>query len=104
MILYNITTQVEHGIHAAWLKWMQQVYIPHLMDGGYFQAYHLSRVMGVDETEGITYSLLFNIANKTTFQLYQEKQAYEHQSMHDVRYGKQTLSFRSTMNVIDHGQ
>lgn len=104
MILYNITTKVEHGIHAVWLTWMQQAYIPHLMDGGYFRDFKLSRLLGVDETDGITYALQLSLENMTTFRLYQEKLAFQHQSMHDLRYSDKALSFRSVLDVVDAGE
>lgn len=103
MILYNITTKVEHGIHAEWLKWMQQAYIPVLMESSYFRDFRLSRLLGIDETDGLTYTLQLGLENMTTFRLYQEKQAFNHQKMHDLRYGEKALSFRSVMDVITEG-
>lgn len=103
MILYNITTKVEHRSHAEWLKWMQQAYIPQLMDSGYFRDFRLSRLLGVDETEGLTYTLQLGLENMTTFRIYQEKEAFNHQKMHDLRYGEKALSFRSVMDVVIEG-
>ncbi len=104
MILYNITTKVEHSTRAAWLQWMQQAYIPLMMDDGYFRDYKLSHLLGVDESDGITYALQFTLENMTTFQLYQQKKAFEHQSMHDLRYKEKALSFRSVLEVVDSGE
>ncbi|MEM9836983.1 MAG: DUF4286 family protein [Bacteroidota bacterium] len=103
MILYNITTKVDHDTHAGWLKWMQQVYIPQIMEDGYFEEYRLSRLLGVDESDGLTYALQLGMANMTTFRLYQQKKALAHQTMHDTRFGEKALSFRSVLNVIDKG-
>lgn len=103
MLLYNITTQVEHQVHAEWLNWMQQSYIPILMEGGYFEEYRMSRILGIDETDGITYTLQLGVANMPTYRLYQQKQAFQHQSMHDGRYGEKALSFRTVMDVVAKG-
>lgn len=104
MVLYNITTKVEHGIHTSWLQWMQQAYIPLIMDDGYFRDYKFSRLLGVDETEGITYALQLTLENMTTFRIYQEKKAFAHQTMHDRRYKEKALSFRSVLDVISSGE
>ncbi|MEL6391166.1 MAG: DUF4286 family protein [Bacteroidota bacterium] len=103
MLLYNITTKIEHDAHQEWLGWMQSSYIPHLMDSGFFQSYFLSRLRGVDESDGYTYALQLNMANQATFQLYQQKHAFTHQTMHDSRYKNQFVSFRSVLEVVDQG-
>lgn len=103
MIVYNITTKVEHGVHAEWLQWMQQAYVPVLMECGYFNDFRLARLLGVDETDGLTYTLQLSLENMTTFQLYQQKEAFTHQKMHDLRYQERALSFRSVMDVVSQG-
>jgi hypothetical protein len=103
MLLYNITTKVDHASHAEWLKWMQQSYVLHLMEGGYFEEFRLSRILGIDELDGVTYTLQLGVANMTTYGLYQQKLALQHQTMHDARYGDRALSFRSLMDIVDKG-
>lgn len=103
MIIYNITTKVEHQSHAEWVKWIEASYVPHVMESGYFEGYKLARLLGVDEEDGVTYALQFTLANRTTFQLYQQKKALEHQTMLRTRYGERALSFRSVLDVVSHG-
>ncbi|MEM6398457.1 MAG: DUF4286 family protein [Bacteroidota bacterium] len=102
MLLYNVTIKIDHNAHEEWLGWMKQAYIPHLMDSGFFESFFFSRLKGVDESDGITYALQFMIANQPTFQLYQQKHAFAHQTMHDTRYKEQFVSFRSLLEVLDH--
>ncbi|MEL6274757.1 MAG: DUF4286 family protein [Bacteroidota bacterium] len=103
MIIYNTTTKVDHSIHATWLKWMQQEYIPMVMESGYFTDYKLARLLGVDESDGITYAFQLSLANRVTFNLYQQKKALHHQSTFDKKYGERALSFRSVLDVVSHG-
>ena len=103
MLIYNITTKVEHQVHAEWLQWMQKVYVPTVMESGYFDNFKLSRLLGVDEEDGVTSALQFIVPNRTTFQLYQQHKALEHQTMHATRYREQALCFRTVMDVVDHG-
>lgn len=104
MIIYNITTKVEHNTHPEWLQWMQQSYIPHLMESGYFEDYQLARLLGVDETDGPTYALQLSLANRVTFNLYQQNMALGHQTMLHSRYGERALSFRSVLEVVGKGE
>lgn len=103
MLLYNITNKIDHSIHAEWLQWMQQAYIPHVMDSGIFEDYKFSRLLGVDESDGPTYALQFTVSSKPAFDIYQEKFAYDHQQMHDRRYKGNFVSFRSVLRVVDSG-
>ncbi len=103
MILYNITNQVDHAVHDEWVSWMKQSYIPHVMESGFFEEYKFSRLLGVDESDGITYALQFLISSRPAFDIYQEKFAYAHQQMHDVRYTGSFVTFRSILDVVDYG-
>lgn len=103
MLLYNITNKIDHAIHDEWVSWMQQVYIPHMMESGVFEDYKFSRLMGVDESDGLTYALQLTVSSRPAFDIYQEKFAYGHQQMHDTRYRGNFVTFRSVLQVIDHG-
>ena len=104
MLLYNITNKVEHGVHEEWVGWMRQSYIPHVMESGIFEDYKFSRLLGVDESDGITYALQFTVSSRPAFDIYQEKFAYEHQQMHDLRYKGNFVTFRSLLDVVEHGR
>ncbi|MBB4078230.1 hypothetical protein GGR28_000831 [Lewinella aquimaris] len=103
MLLYNITNKVDHHIHDEWIGWMQQSYIPYVMESGVFDDYKFSRLLGVDESDGFTYALQFTISSRPAFDIYQEKFAYDHQQLHDLRYKGNFVTFRSLLDVIDHG-
>lgn len=103
MLLYNITNKVEHNIHDEWLSWMQRAYIPVMMESGVFEEYKLSRLLGVDESDGLTYALQLTVSSRPAFDIYQEKFAYEHQQIHDKRYSGNFVTFRSLLDVVSHG-
>ena len=103
MILYNVTYRVEHEAHAAWLQFMQRDYTPILMESGHFEDFKLSRLLGVDESEGITYALQLTCASRPTFEIYQQNLAREHQRLHDAKWGAQFVVFRSVLDVVARG-
>ncbi len=103
MLLYNITTKIDHQSHAEWLNWMETAYLPHIMECGALESYKLARLRGVDESDGITYALILGMANMPTFRVYQEKFALAHQTMHDTRYKEHFVSFRSVLDVMLEG-
>ncbi|MEM7571341.1 MAG: DUF4286 family protein [Bacteroidota bacterium] len=103
MLLYNITTKIDHQSHVEWLNWMKHAYLPHIMECGALENFKLARLKGVDETDGITYALQLSLANMATFQVYQQKFALAHQTMHDTRYKDHFVSFRSVLEVVAEG-
>jgi hypothetical protein len=103
MLLYNITHKIDHAIHAEWVSWMRQSHIPIMMESGYFEEYKFSRLLGVDESDGVTYALQFTVSSRPAFDVYQEKLAYEDQQRHDLRYKGQFVAFRSVLDVLEAG-
>jgi hypothetical protein len=101
MILYNITYKVDLDISEEWLKWMKLVYIPRMMGTGKFEEHKLCQLMGVDEADGFTFALQFLCPNLTTFQLFQEQDAYQIQKAHSIRYKNRYVSFSTIMKVVD---
>jgi hypothetical protein len=104
MLLYNITHKIDHDIHQEWVRWMRKSQIPIMMESGVFEEYKLSRLLGVDESDGVTYALQLTVSSRPAFDIYQEKYAYENQQRHDLRYRGKFVSFRSVLDVVDHGQ
>jgi hypothetical protein len=99
-ILYNVTVKVDHEIHQEWLKWMKRVHIPAIMETGMFMEYKMCRLLGVDEEDGITYAIQYLSPNMTTYQLYQEKHAYNLQKDHANRYKGKYVAFRTLMKIV----
>lgn len=100
MILYNVTYKVDHEVNEDWMRWMRRVYIPRVMDTGKFDEHKLCQIMGVDESDGMTYSLQLMSPNMITFQLFQEKDAYLLQKAHMTRYKDHYVSFATIMKVV----
>jgi hypothetical protein len=104
MVLYNVTTKIDHTAHAKWLQWMQHAYIPHLMDSNTIDHYHLCRLRGVDESDGVIYALLLRFSSRPAFDIYQEQYALDHQKMHDKEFKGKYVSFPSLLDVVAHGE
>lgn len=104
MVLYNITLKINHAVHDEWLEWMRAVHIPDVMATGIFEEYKFSRLLGVDETDGITYAVQYLASSMEAYRIYQEKHAYRLQSALNERYSDQYVAFRSLLTVVEQGQ
>lgn len=100
-IVYNRTIKIDHDVHAEWLRWIKTVHIPDLMDTGLFDESRLCRLMGVDETDGITYSLQLLCPNMESYRTFQQHYAAKIQGEHFQRYRERFVSFPTIMKVID---
>ena len=45
MIIYNETIIVDETIYEEWLSWMKIVYIPAVLDTGFFDAHRILKVV-----------------------------------------------------------
>ena len=103
MILYNVTLKVSNDVHADWIKWMQEKHIADVMATGLFMDYRMSRLLGVDDTEGPTYSIQYRLASMKHVEEYQLNGAPKLQKEHVDRYGEQVLAFRTLMEIVQVG-
>ncbi|WP_020571873.1 DUF4286 family protein [Neolewinella persica] len=104
MIIYNVTSKVDHRQHAPWLSWMERAYLPAVMESGTVERYHLTRLLGVDESDGPTYALLLTFKSRLVFDIYQEKHALNHQKAIKDKWGDAVLSFPSMLDVVLQGE
>jgi len=104
MLIYNVTSKIDQRQHAAWLKWMERAYLPAVMESGTVERYHLTRLLGVDESDGPTYALLLTFKSRLVFDIYQQKHALNHQKAIKDKWGDAVLSFPSMLDVVLHGE
>ncbi len=101
MILYNVTVKIEHNTHQDWLAWMKATHIPEVMKTGIFKEYKISRLLYIDETDGITYAIQYVCDDMNSFRHYQDEFAKALQADHTNRYKDKFVAFRTLMEVVD---
>ncbi|HJV20436.1 MAG TPA: DUF4286 family protein [Sediminibacterium sp.] len=101
MYIYNVTTKVSHGIHAAWINWMKEEHIPAVMQSGCFTNFTFVRLLDIDEEEGPTFAVQFFAATKADYDRYVSEFAPELRQDTFNRWGNQLIAFRSLMQVVN---
>ena len=99
-ILYNVTIKVDIRVHEEWLAWMKRVHVPDVMKTGMFLEYKICRLLGVDESDGITYAVQYLCPDMNTYNRYQAEHAYRLQKEHKERYEGKFVAFRTLMKVM----
>ncbi|MDX5346077.1 MAG: DUF4286 family protein [Hymenobacteraceae bacterium] len=101
MILYNVTVNIENSVAAEWLQWMQEVHIPEVMATGFFLKNQIARVLGDEDTGGITYAIQYTARNMDDLLEYNRKHAPALQAKHTERYRDRFVAFRTVLEVVE---
>jgi hypothetical protein len=101
MILYNVTVNIDRAHHDEWLEWMRKVHIPEVMRTGMFVENRLCRLIGDEDSGGITYSVQYVCRNMSDFERYQHDFAALMQAKHNEKYKDKFVAFRTLLEIID---
>ena len=101
MYLYGVTVNIDKDVHDEWLQWMRQEHIPNVMATGMFQSHRLCRLLGDEDSEGITYSVQYVCESMQNYQQYQSKYAPALQTEVVEKYGDKFVAFRTLLEIID---
>ena len=100
MLIYNVTVKVDNVVHDDWKQWMEQVHIPDVMATGYFESYLFSRVISLEDQDGVTYSIQYRVPDMASLHKYRVQEAPRLMADHQKRYAEKCLAFRSILDVV----
>ena len=100
MIIYNVTSKVAGPVHAQWLGWMEETYLPKVMADSAATGYQLTRLLDVDDREGPTYALLLSFANRPALVAYRSRILPGHEEFIRETWGESVLCFGTTLDVV----
>ena len=103
LLIYNVTYKVDRATNAAFLKFTERDFLPVVMETGTIDRYNFTRLLGVDELDGITYCLLLEFSSRPAFDIYQQKHQLAHQKMMDGAFKGRYVSFPSLLDVVLSG-
>jgi hypothetical protein len=101
MFVYNVTIKIDPSVNDDWKEWMQAVHIPDVLATGYFESHLFTRVISLDESDGITYSIQYRVKDMATLHRYQVQEAQRLQDEHQQRYSEKFVAFRTILEVIN---
>lgn len=100
MIVYNVTINIDHSVHYEWLKWMKEIHIPDVMKTGLFLESRVLKVLGDEESGGVTYAIQYTCKTMDDFRLYESSFASAIQKKHSEKYREKFAAFRTLLEVI----
>ncbi|MBL4649878.1 MAG: DUF4286 family protein [Aureispira sp.] len=100
MIIYNVTVKINPEVHDEWLNWMKTVHMPNVMLTGRFQSNQIAKVLGQDETDGITYAMQYTCEDMKTLHQYTITEAPALQKKHIESYKDKFVVYRTLLEII----
>lgn len=101
MIVYNVTTKVDHSIAVLWLNWMKQEHIPEIIATGCFTHATILHMIETDETDGLTYAVQYHAENKALYNRYIKEFATELSNKATSKWGSKYIAFRSVLQIVN---
>jgi hypothetical protein len=101
MIIYNVTVNIEASVHEEWLQWMKTSHIPDLMRTGMFKDSRILRVLGDEDSGGLTYCVQYTLDDMEKFQQYEDIYAPAFRGEFNSRYQDKFVLFRTLLETID---
>ena len=101
MIIYNVTVNIDNSVAEEWLLWMKETHIPQVMDTGLFTTYRIMRLIGDEDSGGITYAIQYSCASIDHYEKYQAHHAPALQADHTNKYRDRFVAFRTLLEIVE---
>ena len=82
MIVYKVIIQIEKKIEKEWLKWMNDIHIPEIMDLKIFYKSRLFRIIKIKEEEFSSFCIEYYCNSKDQYNFYKERYSSDLQTKH----------------------
>lgn len=101
MIVYNVTSKVDHSIANAWIQWLKDEHIPELLNTGCFIRANIYHLIELDDQEGITYTVQYHAQNKEQYDTYINEHAPLMRNKSTDKWNNKVISFRTVMKSVN---
>ncbi len=100
MIIYNVTINVDKGIHEKWLNWIKEHILQVLATGKFTEA-KLTKVLVEEEMCGTTYSVQYRAKSREDLDAYYREDAEKLRGDGQAKFTDKMLAFRTELEIID---
>lgn len=101
MIIYNITCKVDWTVHAQWVPWIKEAYIPEMLYGGLFYHGQLVKLIDTDETDGPTYALQFYARSLENYRLFTADAGTAPLRRFHNKWTQSVVTFGTVMQLVE---
>lgn len=101
MIVYNITTKVDHAIDIEWTSWQKEIHIPEVMATGLFIEHRFFKLLEHDDEEGKIFVTQFVTNSIEDYQLYFLSHLALAKKKSAEKWGERALSFSTLLQNVE---
>lgn len=101
MIIYSVTVKVDLDVQEEWLSWMKNEHIAEVLQTGKFVSYKFHRVLAENETDGITYNVLYYAHSMSDYFDYKEDFAPALQEKALLKFPNKFVAFRTLLKEVE---
>lgn len=100
MYIFNTTYLVSDKMHGTWVKWLNEIQIPRMIDTGLFTKPQVAKVLSDEVQDGTSFSVQFHFPEIHLFALWSEQFSEDLQQDILERFGTEVLSFSVILEII----
>ena len=100
MLIYNVTINIDEGVHDEWLTWMRDKHVPDVLATGKFSHAKMTRVLVEEDQGGITYSVQYTTKDRKTLDAYYREDAERLRTDAQKLFPNKFVAFRTELEVI----
>jgi hypothetical protein len=101
MICYNVTIKIDPQIEKEWVGWQKQEHIPDVMASNLFTEFKFFKLLGQDESEGITYVVQYFSSSMEHYKKYIQQFAPSLREKAFEKWGDRFVAFRTVMEIVN---
>ncbi len=98
-IVYNVTVKIADSVESDWIKWMEKVHIPAVMETACFESAQFQKILRQDDDGGNSYAIQYLCPSMKTLHGYQVHHAQRLQKEHHEKFEGHYVAFRTLMEV-----
>lgn len=100
MIIYNITTKVDHSVYEEWLQWQKDIHIPEIMGTGFFSEHRFYKLLEHDDDEGKIFVTQFIANTRQDYDTYIKEFSSILRNKSLEKWGDKVVSFRTLLQNV----
>ena len=101
MIVYNITTKVDHEIVDEWIRWQKEIHVPDVMATGFFTKFHFYKLLDHDDDEGRIFITQFLINSRQDYDTFIRQFASVLEKGTWEKWGDKVVSFCTLLQNME---
>ncbi len=100
MIIFNTTYCVPEAVFRKWNTWLQEIYIPRMLETGYFFEPRVCKILNPAQDSESSYSVQFSTESEERLLAWNKEFGEEFKNSFTITFGNEVLYFSTLLEVL----